>query len=179
MLKLLLKEEKKQIKKEYLLRFFTLLFMTLSFVLVLFLVSLVPSYFILKLDQKIINEKLSVAQNSELNQERQDLKKQLSDLQKVLNIVSSPTTEISSYIQSITERQPRDISILNIAYTKEGGKPNIVLQGNANSRGSLAGFIDELEKVAEFESINLPFSSFVRDVDIPFSITIYIKPENT
>ena len=175
MLKLLLKEEKQKIRKDYLFRFLTLLFSGLSVISILFLLSLIPSYFILKLDQKVLNEKLSVAQDDALNIERQRLKEQLSSLQKTLNIVDDPTNQISMYIQSITEKQSRDISLLNINYEKESGKPAIVLQGNANSRQSLASFINSLEQVPEFESVNLPFSSFARDTNIPFSITIYLK----
>lgn len=178
MLKLLLNEKKNELRKEYLFRYLTVLFFGLSGILVLFLISLIPVYFILKIDQKVLTEELSVAQDAELNADRSRLKEKLTSLQEVLNIVDTPSVEISGYIQKITERQPRDISILNIDFDKNADTQTIVLQGNANSRGSLATFIDSLETVEEFSTVNLPFSSFTRDSDIPFSITINIANEN-
>lgn len=179
MLKLLLKEEKNVIKKEYIFRFLTILFFGLSAVIALFLISLVPTYFLLKIDQKVLTQELDVAQDSELNIERKKLKEKLADLQQTLNIVDTPNTEISFYIQKITERQPRDVSILNLSFEKVGGKEVVTVQGNANGRSSLASFIDVLEEVPEFENVNLPFSSFTRDSDIPFSITINILDKTT
>lgn len=178
MLKLLLNEKKKEIKKEYSLRYLTILFFGLAGIFVLFIISLIPVYFILKIDQKVLNEELSVAQDSELNSDRTRLKEKLSSLQQTLNIVDTPSIEISGYIQKITERQPRDISILKIDFDKNENSQTIILQGNANSRGSLATFIDSLETVDEFETVNLPFSSFTRDSDIPFSITINLVNKN-
>jgi multidrug efflux pump subunit AcrB len=176
--KLLLKEENKDIKKEYTQRLVTLLFFGLSGVLFLFLISLIPAYFLLKVDQKVLNQELSVAQNTELNADRKKLKEKLSNLQQTLNIIDTPNSEISYYIQKVTERQPRDINILSLNFEKEAGKNLIIVQGTANSRSGLSDFVKTLETVSEFESVTLPFSSFAREVDIPFSITINImNPE--
>jgi multidrug efflux pump subunit AcrB len=177
MLSLLLKEEKREIRKEYLFRYLTILFFGVAGIIFLVSASLIPSYFLLKIDQKVLNQELSVAQDAELNSDRQRLKEKLAELQKTLNIVDTPSVEVSGFIQSITEKQPRDINILNINFSELAGVKNIVLQGTANSRGSLAGFIDSLETVPEFKSVNLPFSSFTRDSDIPFSITINLESE--
>jgi hypothetical protein len=178
MLNLLLKEEKKEIKKEYLFRFITILFLGISSILILVVVSLIPSYFLLKVDQKVVGQELSVAQDVELNADRQRLKEKLSELQKTLNVVDTKYPAVSLYLQSITEKQPRDINILSIDFSKSNEINSVVLQGTANSRGSLASFVDSLETVPQFESVNLPFSSFARDSDIPFSITINLVTEN-
>ncbi len=178
MLKLLLKEEKREIKIEYGIRFLTILFFGISFVLILFLISLIPSFFVLKIDKDVLVQELSVAQNSELNEDKKRLREKLQSLQSTLNIVDEPTTEISYYIQQITDRQPRNVSISSIGFSKENSKKVILLQGNANSRESLASFTDSLEMVSEFESVNLPFSSFARGADIPFSITINLVDKN-
>lgn len=178
MLNLLLKEEKQEIKKEYLFRYLTIALFCLSGIFILCIGSLIPSYFLLKVDQEVLNQELSVAQDAELNSDRQRLKEKLADLQKTLNIVDTPSSQISIFIQKITEIQPRDINLLNIDFSNDDLGPKILLQGNANTRGSLASFIDSLETVPEFENVNLPFSSFARDSDIPFSITINLKSNN-
>jgi multidrug efflux pump subunit AcrB len=172
MLNLLLKKEKEDIKKEYVFRFLIILFFGLSIVIILFLISLIPSYVVLKIEQKSLNSELNLAQDTELNADRKRLKDKLSSLQKILKIVDTPKSEISYYIQKITEKQMRDINILGISFLKQAEADSIVLDGNANSRSSLASFIESLETVPEFESVNLPFSSFTRDSEIPFSITI-------
>lgn len=175
MLKLLLKKEKDEIKKEYISRFLIVLFFGLSSVLILFLISLTPAYVVLKIEQKNLNNELNLAQDSDLNADRKRLKDKLETLHKTLDIVDTPKSEISTYIQKITEKQLRDINILGISFAKQAEKNSIILDGNANSRSSLASFIGDLETVPEFESVNLPFSSFARDFEIPFSITINLR----
>lgn len=174
MLNLLLTEEKKEIKKEYVFRYVTIFFFGLSAIFTLIFISLIPTYVLLKLDQKVLNQELSVAQDAQLNSDRQRLKEKLADLQKTLNIVDTENSNIAYYIQSITDKQPRDINILKIDFKKTETSKSIVIQGTSNSRGGLASFIDVLETVPEFTSVNLPFSSFARDADVPFSITINI-----
>lgn len=177
MLKLLLKEENKEIKKDYLRRVITIVLFGLSGVLVLFLISLIPAYFLLKVDQKVLNQELSVAQNTELNADRNRLKEKLANLQQTLNVIDTPDSDNSYFIQKITERQPRDINILSLNFEEQQDKSVIIVQGTANSRNSLSTFVKSLELVAEFESINLPFSSFAREVDIPFALTIILTSE--
>lgn len=172
MLNLLLTEEKKEIKKDYLFRYVSILLFCLSGVSLLIILTMIPSYVLLKIDQKVLRQELSVAQDDQLNEDRKRLKEKLADLQKTLNIVDTTQINSSLYLQKITEIQPRDINILNIDFIKESGANKIVLKGNANSRASLAAFIDLLEGVPEFSAVNLPFSSFARDSDIPFSINI-------
>lgn len=177
MLKLLLKEENKEIKKDYLRRVITIVLFGLSGVLVLFLISLIPAYFLLKVDQKVLNQELSVAQNTELNADRNRLKEKLANLQQTLNVIDTPDSDNSYFIQKITERQPRDINILSLNFEEQQDKSVIIVQGTANSRNSLSTFVKSLELVTEFESINLPFSSFAREVDIPFALTIILTSE--
>ncbi|MBP9763339.1 MAG: hypothetical protein KBD10_01165 [Candidatus Pacebacteria bacterium] len=172
MLKLLLNKENKEIKREYAIRFAILFLFGLSGVLFLFLISLIPAYFLLKVDQKVLTQELSVAQDSGLNADRKRLKEKLSSLQQTLNIVDTPNNDISYYIQKITERQPRDINILSINIENKSEKRFIVMQGVANSRSGLSSFVKTLEDVTEFESVVLPFSSFTKETEIPFSVTI-------
>jgi hypothetical protein len=175
MLKLLLKEEKEKIKKEYVLRFFSIFFTGVSLILFLLTISLLPSYYLLLIDKKVLSQELDIAQDSELNADKRLLREKLVSLQQTLNIVDEPTTEISVYIQKITSNQPRDINILGLNFSKENNQERIVLDGVANNRNSLANFVNILDEVPEFKTVNLPFSSFVRDADIPFSIAITIE----
>lgn len=179
MLRLLLKEESKKIKKEYIYRFFMLLLSGLSGILVLFLISLLPAYVLLKTDKEVLTEEVKISQNSELNADRKRLKERLNNLRDTLNTLDTKQYEISSFIQQITERQPRTVNISTIAFdSKSSGaieKSNIIIQGTANSRESLASFSKSLEEVEGFESVALPFSSFAKDTEIPFSITILLK----
>jgi hypothetical protein len=178
MLKLLLKEEKQKIKKEYLLRFLAVFLLGMAFVLFLLSISLLPSYYLLLIDKKVLTQELSVVQDIELNADRRRLREKLASLRDTLSIVDEPTTEISPYIQKITSNQPRDINILGLSFTKENKQEKIVLDGVANNRNSLANFVNILDQIPEFQTVNLPFSSFVRDSDIPFSITITIEQKS-
>lgn len=174
MLKLLLKEESKKIKREYISRFFILILLGFSVSLILFLISLLPAFVLIKADQKVLNEELKVAQNEELNSDRVKLKEKLNDLKSLLNILDVKQYEISYLIQKVTERQTRSISISSFSFDANYLSENstFTIQGNANNRESLADFVSELQKVDEFKTASLPFSSFAKDSEIPFSITI-------
>lgn len=179
MLRLLLKEESKKIKREYVYRFLILLFAGLSSILILFLISLLPAYFLLKIDKKVLSEEVKISQNSELNSDRKQLKEKLNALRETLNTLDTNQYQISYFIQKITEKQPRTVNISTISFDSKGSgsinRSNINIQGNANSRESLADFAKSLEDVDGFESVVLPFSSFAKDTEIPFSITIILK----
>lgn len=182
MLKLLLKEESKRIKKNYISRFITLILYGFSAILFLFLISIIPAFVLLKIDQKILNEELKIAQNEELNKDRIQLKEKLNNLKHLLNILDTKQYETSYLIQKVTERQNRSISISSFSFdlNQETENPSFTIQGNANNRESLADFVSELQKVEEFKTASLPFSSFAKEAEIPFSITIKIpKIENS
>lgn len=181
MLKLLLQEEIKKIKKDYLIRFIILILAGVSVSLVVFLISLLPVYVLLKADQKVLNEELRSAQNEELNADRIRLKEKLNSLRNTLQVLDTKQYEISYLIQKVTERQPRTISISSFAFDSDnsGSGNNIfIIQGNANSRESLADFIESLKQVPEFSSAALPFSSYAKESEIPFSITISLPELN-
>lgn len=180
MLKLLLKEEYKKIKRDYIFRFIIISLIGLSSVMFLFMVSLLPAYVLLRTDQKVLAEEVKIAQDEELNADRKRLKEKLNELRDTLNILDTNQYEISYFIQKITERQPRSVNISNISFdsklVEEEDRASIIIQGTANSRESLSSFATSLEQVSEFESVTLPFSSFAKDSEIPFSITVSLAP---
>lgn len=74
------------------------------------------------------------------------------------------------------EKQASDvggITITNFSLSrKEGALAPVVVSGIATSRLLLSEYRDVLSKNPRFESATLPLSSFAKEKDIPFSITL-------
>lgn len=62
------------------------------------------------------------------------------------------------------------------AYTKGGENPKVLLSGNAKTRDALVRFLNHLRNKSMVLSVESPIESLSKSVDIPFSVTIDLKP---
>lgn len=170
MLKLLLPEQRKKIKLEYLKRYLSLIFIMLSAILILFAFSLTPTLLTAKSEESLLKEQVRIAKDPELNKDKIQLKETLTELNKTIEVLDVERHEISSIIDQITRNQIRGISISAISFEASNNKVSI--QGTAGGREVLANFVSVLEEVEKFEKVELPFSSFTRNEDVPFSLNI-------
>lgn len=180
MLKLLLPEQREKIRQEYFKRYSTLVLFVLSVVLLLFGFSLTPTLLLTKSEESLLKEQVRIAKDPEINKDRIFLKKTLKELNQTVDILDVERYEISSIIDQITRNQVRGLGLSSISFTiskdsKLGEVGSVSLQGVASSREVLASFVSVLESVDGFESVKLPFSSFAKNEDVPFSLKIELR----
>lgn len=183
MLRLLLPTEKKSLRKEYIARLSVLGCFGLAFVLVLWGVSLTPSFVLLASEEQVLKEELRVATDAGLNEERTQLKAELARLSKQLKLLDVPSYHVSRLLQVVTSAQTRTVGLSSIAFdttidpTDKSLKGQLTLSGVANTRSGLLAFKESLEQQTElFTEVDLPFASLVKDVDVPFTITVMLVP---
>lgn len=175
MLRLLLEKERKLIKSEYAFRFSSILLLSLSAVVIFWIISMTPTFVTVFFEQKLLKEQVQDVESVELLNEKNSLTEGFSDFRDKLNILDVSEYNPTDLIREVTKYQIRSISLSNITFDTKNGKKVIGLQGVANNRESLSEFASELEKSDLFVKVDLPFSNFTKDIDIPFVLTIDLK----
>lgn len=181
MLKFLLPEQRNKIKAEYIRRYSILAIFLFSIVLIIFAFSLTPTLLLTRSENKLLKEQIRVAKSPELNEDKENLKKTLNEISGLIEILdkNKGNYEISSIIDQITKSQIRGITISSISIKEElmDEKKDInytmvEIQGRASGREVLANFVSALENIEDFEKVELPFSSFAINEDVPFNLKI-------
>lgn len=179
MLNLLIREDRHWLRKEYLLRFvlvFLFFIMTSLFIWGTVIGSL---YVQIKVEQNIVREELeSVRETSD--------RKSLDDLlalEKKLNLLTDQLVvlnfEQTDLILEIVSKNQEGINVNLISNNLEISEDNkdeviaiISLNGVANTRSDLVNYQEQLSESEMFETVNIPFSSFAQNTEIPFSASI-------
>lgn len=181
MLRLLLENDKKIIRREYLLRFLNMLLLYTVIGVSFWIFALMPSYLYLRTESGILSQQVEKENNSQLAKERAELKKTVFDLNTKVSVLGSGDYVVSKFIRKITGVQTGHISIESISFSNSADssvKGKMELRGIASNRESLLDFSQNLESIDDFESVVLPFSNFASNEDIPFLITIEINENN-
>lgn len=176
MLELILENKKKDLQKEYKLRFLNVSLIMISLVLVMWIILMVPLLINVKVEKEPLEEKMRLLENSALAKDRASLETLSKELSNTINVFNSDKVSFSEVINNLTEKQAQDISVKLLAIEKsEAGELTLNIQGVANSRNGLRSFSDAISADPLFSKIDIPFSSFTKDTDIPFSFSIPIS----
>jgi hypothetical protein len=180
MLKLLLREDRHWYKTEYLFRFLVSLAVLGSILLVILAITLGAPYALVYVEKGIIEKELEEIKNSQLTKERVAFTEVAVRLNQKVNYLSRENHRPSFFVTEVITNQPDGIGINFIGYRKESLKDgekdielvNLELKGVAINRTTLVNFQKSLESNELFETARVPFSSFTKERDIPFTINI-------
>ena len=177
MLNFLLEKDKKNIVTEYFFRvaIYFLLFGLFSLVI---LVSLfLPSNFYSKYKNINVSQQLSsikegVGKNSE------DPIKTITGVNKFIKVFSDDGrgmlfSDIINKIISLKNKKIK-ISLFSINKSKDGSL-DIIIKGISDTRDDLTSFDKELKKDGYFQSVELPVSDLIKNIDSDFTITLTYK----
>jgi len=103
--------------------------------------------------------------------------KQLSAAISVLTAVSSESSSSVTIRHVLAVSRPGAV-LSGIAYDKDPKKKpgTVTITGMATTRDSLLNYQLALQNASFAQSVDLPVSSYAKDVDIPFTITVTLKP---
>ena len=176
MLELILENKKKDLQKEYKLRFLNVSLIMVSIVLVIWIILMVPLLINVKIEKEPLEEKMRLLENSALAKDRANLEILSKELSNAINVFNLDTVSFSEVINNLTEKQAKDIVVKLLAIEKsDSGELTLNVQGIANSRNGLRNFSDAISSDPLFSKIDIPVSSFTKDTDIPFSFSIPIS----
>jgi len=166
MLNILPTKLKKDLQIEYAKRRAIAWLVGLCIVEISFLIFLLPGYISLTYGNKSLATELTpYSQTTPVSSTIQTTNAMLKVLVNHLPYAVHPL------VANIISLQGSSISLSDIMYA-HGVKDTITLQGSASDRASLLAFTKRLEADPHFESVNLPVSSFAKDTNINFSVSM-------
>lgn len=175
--------EQAKVKMEYRARLLALSLFGGAIVCVIGAVFLLPAYVAVFAKESGLTAELFVLkendtpENAALAEELQGLKKQLA----VLSLAGGDKRVMDTIALAIKKEGEASalsapIRITNIVY--EGGNAKehtLSLGGVAGNRNALRALVKALEEEYPFESVRVPVSNFVKEKDIPFTISISLR----
>lgn len=178
MLELLPNTQKKALKKEYFLRLSVASLLFLFVTGILFLVSLLPSYFLSVVKERVVNEEFNNSMKSKNTLDNENLQSSIKDSKEMLYLLKPEDSQslMESVIMKIIENKNPGISInsISINYSKKG-QYQAIITGTSKNREFLRTFADKLKMEKDFNNIDLPISNFAKISDIDFNINLKIS----
>jgi len=177
MLNLLLRKDRYELKKKYAFRFFSVVMFLASGVLIIFGVSLYASYLQVSIERDIVEGQLEKVQNSNITKDRNEFLDISKTVEEKIRYIDSEIFSPSVFITNIVQAQPEKIGVnsIEINFNKDEEdvvRATIILRGISQTRGDLVAFQKSLEVLDIFERVDIPFSNFTNEFNIPFTINI-------
>lgn len=148
----------------------------LSGVLLVHAVGMFPSFLYIEQLQRVyeadlsgIGEKLAGLEEKAIRLRVTTLESRAQELQK-----TAQEGTASNVLRAVTVLPHPGIHIDQLSFTrgKEGQTPSMTVAGIAVSRESLHAYSSTLSLLPYVEKADLPISTFAKEADIPFSITL-------
>jgi len=172
-------EEKKTLKKEYWMRFSSVVLSLVTVSTVVAILLIFPLYFFSKSKVEFAENRLEVfnIENPEIATDSIDTK--INDINSKLVLLDSKK---SNYVASeelttnILEVLPKGIVLSNISYNESSSNiKNIEIRGVSSDRATLRNLKSNLDAIKKFTTVTLPISDFLEPSNINFNISIVIK----
>jgi len=177
MINLISIQKRKKMRKEFFMRFATVVFVMLGVSFFIAAIALLPAYFSANIKLNITKENLKKFQADLLSPEELIVLETVDSLDKKLKLINNSAG--SNYIvserviDSVILRKTNAIKINRIDYKSAfSGEREILVLGGADSRDSLLDFRIRLERDPNWEKVDLPVSNFVKGSNIKFSLTL-------
>ncbi|MFA5934380.1 MAG: hypothetical protein WC827_00620 [Candidatus Paceibacterota bacterium] len=177
MLNFIPEKNKGKIITEYFFRFFTYFLLFSFFTLVVLISLFLPSNFYSKYKNNNISGQLSSIKG-EVGENNEDPIEIIKDVNKYVKIFvnEKEKTQFSDIIQKIISLKNKNIKISSISVINDvGDTVKIVINGISGTRDSLTSFDRELKNEGYFQSVELPVSNLIKNIDSDFTMTLIYK----
>ncbi len=180
MANLITEKQKKIIRKEYFIRFFSVSLLIISLLGVFLLAYVIPYYIsVSKKDLRVIEQFTSViiAENKEnVGESMNHIVSQTTDQLKAIENYTGKANAPSEHIIRVLESKNSYIKINKFAFSIIAkGQGQLFVSGISENREGLVSFIEDLKLKGGFAGVESPVSDFAKDSDIPFTLKIKIN----
>lgn len=164
---------KKTLKREYNLRFFTILSFIFSLIIVLTLIFISPSYLLLHLYEKAYEVNGSATRVAEVTQMQEGRNNKINDLNSLSAKIPTNNEEIYAKVSNLLINETQDyVSVDALELTPiASGKLKIVLRGGSTTRENLMTFESVINKNNSFKNFSIPIEVLAKQKDISFNLT--------
>ena len=176
MFNLLPLEEKNAIRKEYRYRLMVVALVGLFVTFLVGSVLLVPSYGLSKIKEvSVVKNNALLKEGATARDDGRVVTEELRDTKSILSALkpSDHTVYFHEVLGGIIEQRPSGVLLQGILMQSVGvAQTEFHLSGVARNRVDLVLFQKRLEGEKRFTKVDIPFSNFAKDSDIPFTVTI-------
>lgn len=177
MINLIPKDRKKLMVRGFYSRLATLFLFMLSLAVFVGSIALLPAYFISSVKKSASDFKLENQKNEKVPLSNEQALTEIKDINSKLSIVENaeknkflPSEKV---VDEILSKKTSNIKITQILYNNDATQDKkINILGTASSRQALLSFEETLMNDPAFKNVNLPISSFVKDSDIQFNLSL-------
>ncbi|MGM0482712.1 MAG: hypothetical protein ACQEP6_02520 [Patescibacteria group bacterium] len=176
MLNLLPEQEKEKIRKEYLLRRWSVFLIFLAILGFISLVFLAPAYAVVYLEKQHLEEELSKTKTSTDELVDPEVFERISALSEDLDLLLPHTEDVFviDIIKILTENRPENLSITSFAVRKDASDKTffVSISGIAATRGVLLEFSEQLRGMDRVNEVDIPLTSFTQEKNLEFSMQL-------
>lgn len=170
--------QKKKIRRNYWIRFTSMLLYILAFAGIISALLLFPAYFFSKEKERIAESRLESFNLANPELKTDNLDQIISDINGKLTLLSSkPSTNVGEkIINNLISTKPVGINFSQILYNKRtDGVSVLEVHGTASDRTALRSLKGIIESNPNFSEVDLPISNFIESTDINFKVSMVIK----
>lgn len=180
MINLLPIEEKKKTRAEYRFRLGIIVAFAITALSLISLALLFPVYLLTLSKYQFASEKLIKLESEQGRTEQEkEINTKIKAVNKEIDLFSKENKKsvvFSEIVMKIIETKGSTIKIQNMFYEPSPERERFVISGRADDRDSLALFIERLKKDSFFTTVDIPISSYIKSVDIDFSVILEKRP---
>jgi hypothetical protein len=174
---LLSPKDKKEIKREYLLRLMAVATLFLGMTMVVALILSLPSYFLSSSKVELVSDRVDFLKSYiKKRQESNVTLGLLKTNEKIEALQNINENRLSESIQLILNEKTESIKITGITLRETGDNGrDIFVSGMARNRDSLISFRDSLKLISFFVEVDLPISNLAKNQNIDFNLRIRLR----
>ena len=166
-------ELNKKLRKEYRLRFFSLLFFMISIVSLANIAMMISSYVLLSLYENIYtNEKNSESKKVEVLKDNENLDLKISQVYALSQKIPLKVNLIDTNIaKDVLDYAGQNISINSIEILPGQDSSKVTIRGLASTRDSLLHFQEVIKNDLSIKDFVIPIETMTKQKDIVFNVT--------
>ena len=180
---LLPQTHKTALLKLYRKRYISLALFAIAFLSLVAIVLLLPSYLYLRSSQISLSTDHDALSSYETTGIATQLAASVTDINGRLAVfppVAPASPIIAGLVDPILEVKSPEVHITEFDFAPgvTAIQAKVSVQGTADSRADLLAFADKVRAIDSFTSVNVPITSFIKDTDVPFTLTavVALKP---
>ena len=168
-------KNKKDLKKELKLRILLVCLVFAGLIVVSLVVFMVPAYIAASIRAQYLDARRISLASTNASEDIKNSLAEMSGAEAKISILQPDTAGAppSDVVGGVLSAQISAVRIQEISYSSgQGGTAAVQVSGIADERESLLSFVDNLKDQFKSAAVSLPVSSFAKDRDINFSISI-------
>jgi len=171
--------EKKKLCQNYWIRFFTIFLNLAALIGLLTIFLLIPSYFLSKLQEDMVDQKIEIFNQENLGLIENDTDKIIPDINSKLTVLNKNINSVQfgkNILENILSVRNQGITFSQIIFNKDLASGSVLeIKGVAKSRDDLRNFKTALDNTQNYSEVYLPISNFIEKNDLNFNILIKLK----